>query len=389
MNDFTAGTAASGASPGGLESSLHELQRAAAALARRPPPEERAALAGALLGAAGWLLRRSLAVQTAGLAPPSALDELLLQLPREDLHAWLAGASSAGLLRALRQAQDDAFEAALAEAEDEQDLLLRRATEGLAERDHLASQLHAVARFQQLAGPLDDRARRRLDALRDDAARIDRSLRPGSVALASLNETRRAHRDLLDEPLRADAWWYSHLADRDDLASLPFSSSPPDTASPRVAQAFQNLHTPPSRHLSGDELWDLEMGLLDPNQRAWVHRHALSCADCKQLLQALADGEEAIHEALGQASPRPQVEIDHEVVFEHPQFRVLAFSSKKPRLVLEEKRPGALADAQPLAGVKPRRVRNGFEFQLPPRHREPLRMRVTLTSGEELTVPVG
>jgi hypothetical protein len=39
--------------------------------------------------------------------------------------------------------------------------------------------------------------------------------------------------------------------------------------------------------------------------------------------------------------------------------------------------------------VKPRRVRNGFEFQLPPRHREPLRMRVTLTSGEELTVPVG
>ena len=370
---------------GRLDATRAELKRLSEALARRPHPEERAVLAGALLGTTGYLLRRSGAFA----ADTAALDAALAALPREDLQAWLAGASAAGLRRALQHAADAAFEAALGEEEGERERYQTTAMEGLAERERLASALHALDRWEQLQGPLDDRARRRREALLSETSRIDASLRNTAVTLAHLNEERRAERDLLDEPLREGAWWYSRHAGNDDLAALPFGAPVSLAPSPRATAALQAVHTPPTRHLSEEELWAFDLGLLDENQRAWVHRHSLSCADCKQAIRALSEGEQAIHEALGQSPPRQAAETDHEVVFDHPQFRVLAFSGKKPRLVLEEKRPGSLASAQPLAGIKPRRLRDGFEFQLPPRLREPLRLRVALSGGEELTVPVG
>lgn len=367
---------------GRLDATRAELRRLSEALARRPHPEERAVLAGALLGAAGYLLRRSRAF-----ADP-AVEAQLAALPREDLQAWLASASASGLRRALQHAADAAFEAALSEDEGEREGHHTAAMEGLAERERLASALHATDRWEQLQGPLEERARRRRDTLLGEIARIDASLRSTAVTLTHLNEERRAERDLLDEPLREGAWWYSHHAQNDDLANLPFGAPASRAPSPRATAALLAVQAPPTRHLSEDELWAFDLGLLDENQRAWVHRHSLACADCKQAIRALSEGEQALHEALGLTPPRQSVETDHEVVFDHPQFRVLTFSGKKPRILLEEKRPGALSGAQPLAGVKPRRLTNGFEFQLPARLREPLRLRVALSGGEELAVPV-
>lgn len=373
---------------GRLDATHAELKRLSEALARRPHPEERAILAGALLGTTGYLLRRTRA-STASPGAANSPEHILAELPREDVQSWLTGASAAGLRRTLQQAADAAFEAALSEEEGEREGYKESALEGLAERERLASVLHALGRWEQLHGALDDRARRRRDALAHEIARVDEALRSSAVALTHLNDERRAERDLLDQPLRSTSWWYGHLADSDELAAITLGASPTLSSLPRALELLDVASNPPTRHLSPEELWALDLGTLGDDQRAWVQRHAASCAGCRRDLQALSDGEEALLETLGLSAPRQAVETEHEVIFEHPQFRVLAFrATRKPRLVLEEKRQGALASAHPLAGVKPRRLRNGFEFQLPPRGKEPLRLQVLLASGEEVSVPV-
>jgi hypothetical protein len=372
---------------GRLASSRAELLRLADALAQRPHPEERAILAGALLGTAGYLLRRSRAVASVDL-DPSSPERVLGDLPRDDLHAWLAVASTAGLRRTLQKAADSAFEAALADDDAERERLREIALDGLAERERLASALHALDRWEHLHGPLDDRARRRRDALALEASRIDDSLRASSVALTHLNDERRTERDTLEDLFRASSWWYTHHADRDDLAALPLGASPSLGASPRASAAIRVVNDPPTRHLSSEELWAFELGTLDGDQHAWLQRHTASCAECRRAMQALSEGEEAIQEALGQPA-RVASESDHELIFDHPQLRVLASRvAKKNRILLEEKLPGAIAAVHPVGGVKPRKLRQGFELPLPPRSKEPPRLRLVLASGEELQIPL-
>lgn len=373
-----------------LDASHAELLRLSGALAKRPHPEERAILAGALLGTAGYLMRRSRMLSSLD-KNTSDVEQVLSTLPKEDVNAWLADASASGLKMTLKRAADAAFEAGLSEDEKEREDHTNQALEGLAERERLAGALQALGRWEQLQGPLEERASRRRDALTAEVGRIDTALRSSSIALAHLNDERRAERDLLEENLRADAWWYSHHAENNDLSAMILGASPSTLAQPaRVTEALKATQTPPSRHLSSEELWDFDLGLLGEDQRAWVHRHTSACADCRRALQALSEGDEAINEALGLPAARPQAERETEVVFEHPLFRVLALqNSKKPRIILEEKKAGALSSALPMAGIKPRRLRNGYEFQLLSRPQGTLRLQVVLATGEKLSVPVG
>ncbi|MCS6899397.1 MAG: hypothetical protein NZX77_06465 [Polyangiaceae bacterium] len=391
-----------------LASSRAELLRITEALARRPHPEERAILTGTLLGTIGYLLRRPCLLTSTDL-PPTDLDRILADLPREDLQAWLASASVTELRRTLQRAADAAFESTLAEEETEQESLREIALEGLAKRERLASIFHALDRWQQLHGPLDERARRRYDALALEASRIDDSLRASSVALTPLNDERRAERDVLQETFRASSWWYTRHADRDDLAALPLGASPSlFPLSPRTSAVLQILKAPPSRHLSSDELWASELGTLEEHQRAWIQRHTASCASCHRALQALNEGEEAIREALRQlrqgATPRDQeaprrrswgvvtsgsIPKDQEVLFDHPRFRVLACPiAENSRILIEEKQPRAVATVHPVGGLKPRKVRQGFELTLPSHGKEIPRLRLVLASGEEIVAPL-
>jgi hypothetical protein len=391
MPDLTPDTSGPALPPqvrGRLASSRAELLRLADALVQRPHPEERAILAGALLSTAGYLLRRSRAVASADLDP--AYPECVLgDLSRDDLQAWLTVASVAGLRRTLQKAADSAFEAALADDADERERLREIALEGLAERERLASALHALDRWELLHGPLDDRARRRRDALALEASRIDDSLRASSVALTHLNDERRIERDSLEDSFLASSWWYARHADRDDLAALTLGVSPNLTSSPRVSAAIRIVNDPPKRHLSAEELWAFECGFLDGDQQAWLQRHTASCGECRRAMQALSEGEEVIiQEALGQPA-RIASKSEHELIFDHPQLRVLASRvAKKSRILLEEKHPGVIAAVHPVGGIKPRKLRQGFELALPLRNKEPLRLRLVLVSGEELLIPL-
>jgi|GEM_PF-1086082 len=394
MSELTAPTSGSPLSPalrGRLDAHRNELRRLHDALAQRPHPEERAILAGALLGASGYLIRRSRALTAEGRGDLVTVDAALKSLAREDIAAWLARASTAGLRQALQRAADAAFEVALSD-DDEREGHKEAALEGLAERETLAATLTALRRWEEQNSPLEDRSARRRDALEAEAKNADDALRKAAFALTPLNPERRAERDLLDGAHQHEAWWYALQADNDEAVAL-MTGSPTHTSflhdQPQVSQAIQLAQSPPRRHLSEEELWAYDLGAMNKDQRSWVSRHAASCPDCKRALRALSEGEDAINEALGAAPLRSQpaaIEPDQEVAFEHQHFRALVFrSAKKIRLVIEEKTPGSLRAVSP--SLKPRRLRGGFEVQLRPAARtEPAtsRLTVTLAAGDDV-----
>lgn len=372
-----------------LDATMTDLTHTAAALARRPHPDERAILAGALLGAAGHLLRRGKALTS---EQQSAADDALEGLQREDIALWLGGATATGLRQTLQRAADAAFEVGLSDDDGEREDHRNAALEGLAEREHMAALLQASRRWESIHGALDERHRRRRDALEAEINAVDSALRKTAVALVHLNDDRRSERDLLDDEARSSAWWYGLHADDDRLGAVFTSQKMPAGAAGRPALAL--VQTPPRRHLSEDDLWAYDLGLLGDEQRSWVNRHTSSCHECKRALRALQEGESAIHEALGVAPSKPALapELEQEAAFEHAHFRAFVTrTSKKARLFVEEKTPGALAALTPVtAHLKPRRLRGGFELQiqLASTQATSLKLRATLARGDDVTFEI-
>ncbi len=130
----------------------------------------------------------------------------------------------------------------------------------------------------------------------------DRALRAKARWFVGLNRARRAERDCLDSALRAQSWWYSDRSDCDALGAFLAGTQPdgshlrtcPECA--RDVEIAEKAGTPRTRHLTPDELWNYDLGLLSSGERAVAERHAQGCAECAKALRALAEGEEAIAE---------------------------------------------------------------------------------------------
>lgn len=421
FNGLTAGyrPEAGAAARARLRATQGELTRICTRLtAQAPGAEDRPILAGNLLATAGDLLRRSAALATDRMAAPARsseqpgatqsespadeatqaearqtaatragraaeqggetaqvgghgrgqedqqdpIDAALRALSREDMNSWLNTARVAPVRGAVADAIEQAFEVALAE-HGEQGEGFEKALEGLRARDRFESILGGIQRWEALVGPLDERGQQRRQVIQQDLAALDGTLRRSSRALVALNDERRAEAELLDPAGRAAAWWYAaHSQSDDDLALFSSSSMPPASRRPgREAAVLALVDQTPERHLSADDLWAHDFGLLAKEQRSWVNAHVARCAPCKQAIQAMREGEQAIAE-------QQETSIHHDEagrlrVEEHPGCRLtLRQSSKNATLRVERTGDYVLTGASIKDGPRPRRIANGYEF---------------------------
>lgn len=259
---------------------------------------EDGAAAGAVLAAAGALLRRS---QSLG-ATRSEVDASLRELPRAAALAWLESESVEPAKAALALAVDEAIEAALAETAEERSARSAGAVAALAARDRLESSLAGLARYEAVSGGLSSDGVWLRDRLAHQVEALDRSVRGRARALAPVNGERRAERDMLDSGVREAAWWYAARAECDVLAKMLSGRRCSDDphlgacASCRAdVAAATPIESPAGPHLTSDELWKHELGELGEIELRRVARHTERCSECALALSAMADGDEAVN----------------------------------------------------------------------------------------------
>jgi hypothetical protein len=325
--------------------------------ARRDQLTRGGATPASLLEGVGDLLRRGERLGVEG-AP-----QALRGLTRGQVEAWLQAQKPDALRAGLLRAAEESMEVALGEAE-EAELWRTAALEGLEARDRAESAVRALTEWESLHGALDGEAARVWREFREGLGRLDSALRPKARWFIPLNAHRRAERDVLDTAERSRAWWYSDRADCDDLvAALTSGNGQPGPHLQGCTQCQADLRqsapveAPPRRHLSADDLWRLDMGLMSEDERTRTERHTEKCLECAQAVWALEEGDEAIEEALDAdelpgAAARPsrgpaprrtggaRLPEHREVLEERREFRVV--------LVRERQRARLLV--QPLSG---------------------------------------
>ncbi|ADO70091.1 hypothetical protein [Stigmatella aurantiaca] len=256
---------------------------------------------GGTLERVGDVLRRSVRLGLEGVEPA------LRALSRPQLEAWLSGLKPGELRSTLLRAAEEAIEVALGEGGEEAELWRTSAMEGLNARDRAASAVRALREWEGLHGELQGEAAQLKAGFLQALGNIDTALIPRARWFIPLNAYRREERDLLDPGERDRAWWFSARVHCDDLVvtwTAPVASLSPHLKS--CAECREDLEeaaavdSPPAHHLSADELWRFDMGMLSPEERARVDAHSSKCTECAQALSALEDGDEAIDEALGQ-----------------------------------------------------------------------------------------
>lgn len=379
----------------GAQQALQETQRL---LSANPPPRERAALAGKLLMAAGELGRRQKAVPTPG------VEGALRQLQREDLELWLTTFEAAPIKADLARASESAMEAALADAAQERAEYAGWAMEALQSRDRAESALAALERWEALGNQLGAEGKRSRERVQKELSQVDSIRSATARSLAGINDARRAERSKLDPDQRQKAWWFDARAECDGLVELIRDSSAASAKSKAKSAAHcaecerdvrlaRNAEAQPiERHITEQELWDLDLGTLAAPRRRWLERHAKHCPECALALSALADDapdnvialpvSPSRHELQAASSPAP------EVVESRREFKVLLFRGPKAARLVVEPAPGLRVAAaslnSPWAGsLPPDRHEAGIVFDLgPSKH---------LVGGRkaELTVEVG
>jgi hypothetical protein len=204
----------------------------------------------------------------------------------------------------LLKAAEEAVEAAL-DGGEEAELWRASALEGLAARDRAASAATALAAWEGLHGALDGEGAQLRDRFLSALGTLDSSLRPRARWFIPLNPQRRQERDILEPAEQEAAWWFSSRAGCDDLVASwtgrpqgfsPHTQSCSDCRADLADSAV--VDTPPRRHLSADDLWRFDMGLMTEDERSRVDAHTARCGECAQAVLALGEGEEAIDEAL-------------------------------------------------------------------------------------------
>jgi hypothetical protein len=360
------------------------------ALSRYQSRREQLARGGApadgLLEVLGDVLRRGERLGTEG------VERALRGLTRSDIDTWLQAHEPEALWPTLLRAAEEAAEAGLGEEGEEAELWRTSSWEGLLARDRAESAARALGAWESLHGPLEGEAARRLKAFREGLGRVDAALRPKARWFIPLNPQRRAERDVLDAAERTRAWWFAERADCDDfLAALgkrperpsPHLESCPDCRADLSSTA--SVETPPRRHLSADDLWRFDMGMMSAVELKWVDGHTEKCLECAQAIWALEEGDEAIERALVER-PEPAARTSRETAparrpgaARHPEQREVLEERREFRVVLVRERQRARLLVQPLSGravtaavflapgkpsLKPQQGPEGLDFDL-------------------------
>jgi hypothetical protein len=171
---------------------------------------------------------------------------------------------------------------------------------------------------------------------------------------------------MLDPNERTQAWWFSARADCDDLVATwtqqprsltPHLQSCSDCRADLAETAV--VDQPPRRHVSAEELWRLDMGLLSTDERARMDAHTATCSDCAQAVLALEEGDAAIDEALEMESDAPggmaarssrEPAAARRPGARHPEQREVLEERRDFRVLLVRERQRVRLLVQPLSG---------------------------------------
>ena len=327
--------------------------------ARRHQLSGSSASVAGTLEAVGDLLRRSSRVGTEGVEPA------LRGLTRPQIETWLQGLKPTELRSTLLKAAEEAVEVALGEGGEESELWRSSAMDGLTARDRAASAARALGQWEALHGALEGTAAQRKAEFLQALGKIDTALRPRARWFIPLNPHRREERDMLDPNERAQAWWFSARADCDDLVAT--WTQQPQSLSPHLQSCAECradladtaiVDQPPRRHLTSDELWRFDMGLMSTDERARMEAHTGSCSDCAQAVLALEEGDEAIDEALemeaegvgGAAARSSRAPVPRRPGARHPEQREVLEERRDFRVLLVRERQRVRLLVQPLSG---------------------------------------
>jgi len=320
--------------------------------------------------------------------------QALQGLTRGQVESWLQAQNPDALRSELSRAAEESLEVALGEPE-ESELWRTAALEGLQARDRAESAIRALVEWEALHGALDGEAARLWREFREGLGRLDTALRPKARWFIPLNPQRRAEREVLDAAERSGAWWYSERADCDELIAALMTR--PERPGPHLQGCTQcqadlrqsaPVEAPPRHHLSAEDLWRLDMGLMSEDERSRVERHTEKCLDCAQAVWALEEGDEAIEEALdadelpGAAArtsrgPDPRRaggarQPEHrEVLEERREFRVLLVRERQRARLLVQPLSGRTVTAAVFLtpgkpSLKPQSGPEGLLFELGP-----------------------
>jgi hypothetical protein len=323
------------------------------------------------------------------------VERALRGLSRGDIDAWLRAQKPEALQPALLRAAEEAAEAALGEEGEEVEVWRTSSMEGLTARDRAESAARAIREWESLHGPLDGETASRLKAFREGLGRLDVALRPKARWFIPLNPQRRAERDLLDTAERTRAWWFTERADCDDfLAVLSRRPERPGSHLQSCSECradlanTQTVDAPPKRHLSAEDLWRFDMGLMSAVELSWVDKHTEKCIECAQAIWALEEGDEAIEKALDEhEQPAPAARTSRtaeplarkpgaarlpeqrEVLEERREFRVVLIRERqRARLLVQPLTGRAVTAAVFLApgkpSLKPQQGPEGLQFDL-------------------------
>ncbi len=314
---------------------------------------------GGTLEAAGDLLRRSSRVGTEGVEPA------LRALSRPQIETWLRSLKPAELRATLLKAAEEAVEVVLGEGGEESELWRGSAMDGLTARDRAASAARALGQWEALQGPLTGDAAQRRTELLQALGNIDAALLPRARWFIPLNPQRREERDMLDPNERLQAWWFSARADCDDLVAT--WTVQPGSLTPHLQSCAECradladtavVDSPPRRHLSSEELWRFDLGLLSSDERTRMEAHTARCTDCAQAVLALEEGDVAIEEALeleeeglgGTAARTSRASVPRRPGARHPEQREVLEERRDFRVLLVRERQRVRLLVQPLSG---------------------------------------
>jgi hypothetical protein len=302
---------------------------------------------------------------------PASLDDELRAMPEPAEQSWNEGETL------FERGAAEAFEAAFAESDEEKNLFSASAQQALKWREELECYLAALSRWEQL----HNRPSTQSQKLTAHAAQLDRMVRAKIRSFVPLNAWRRTELSRLDDSLRASAWWFSARVQCDGLLAALADSKRVDAQHlascddcQRDLKRSAGVEEPRARHLTPDQLWDYDLGLLSKKERAEIEAHCSSCAECEQAMTALKRGDDAISDALSPSAAltpsQRSVRARHRVVEENENYRViLAREHNRVRVVIRplSSRGIAMVALALLPETKPRKPKStaeGLEFDL-------------------------
>jgi hypothetical protein len=254
-------------------------------------------------------------------------------------------------------------------------------------RDRAESARVAVDRWESLKGEELKGA----EDLRERLFLLDQRFRKRARFLVGLNRRRRVERDALDEAARETAWWFTYRSDCDDLLKL-LAGTAAATSEQHLAECSlcrddlkrsRMVERPPQRHLTSEDLWNMDMGLLPAEERRELQRHAEGCKACGKLLFAMQEGEKAIAELQEKGDPPRSARgsekksgasqrARRQVAVERREFRLLVVRDRgRVRLVVEPREARGFAAAKCTVppqrkALSPKSTKDGLEFDLGP-----------------------